>query len=330
MIPTNTDYWRALILYGKFQSTYKIGLGQCLLSYAQENRDKVELDTLAGDFLDLYSERCQTGQPQLATKGRFTYVERELQEIDSGVKSKEQSLPIIKKSALCDMVLKRFNVLNNRVIKAPFYTVTEHDLILNDNLLSIVEEKSDYNVLVDELHSRWDLLEHAYERSNSIELLDVDQYLEHILKKEQRTNLTKLIPTLNGYQQNRCFYCGEELNDIVVDHVIPYQALMHNAIWNLVLAHDFCNENKSDNLPSLYFVENLIARNEYFIASSHPIKNTLAGQLGFTPRVRRKKALQEYTYAKNKIGRMWGGDPHYNPQKDHFYREWVRVLANQF
>ncbi len=328
MIPTNTDYWRALILYGKFQSTYKIALGQCLLSYAQENRDKVDLDTLAGDFLDLYSERCKTGRPQLATKGRFTYVERELREIASGVKNREQSLPIVKKNALTDMVLKRFNVLNNRVISKPFYTVTEHDLILNESLLAIAEERGTRDVLVNELHSRWDLLEHAYERSNNIESLDVDEYLVHILKQEKRTNLTKLIPTLVGYQQNRCFYCGEELYDIAVDHVIPYQALLHNEIWNLVLAHDFCNEQKSDNLPSLHFVDNLIARNEYFIASSHPIKDTLIGQLGLTGRARRKKTLDEYRYAKDKIGRLWGGNLHYDPHKDRYYRQWVRVLAN--
>jgi hypothetical protein len=48
-----------------------------------------------------------------------------------------------------------------------------------------------------------------------------------------------------------------------------------------------------------------------------------------TPRARRKKALGEYAYAKDKVGRTWGGDPHYDPRKDRFYREWVRILANQ-
>jgi hypothetical protein len=185
MIPTSFDYWRALILYGKYQSTYKVGLRYCLLSYAHENRDKVDLDTLAGDFLDLYIERCRNGKPQLATKGRFTYVERELQGINSGTKSRDQSLAIVKKNALCDMVLQRFNVLNNRNISQPFYTVTPHLLVLNENLLSLVGETSNYNILVDELHSRWDLLEHAYERSNNVESLDVDGYLLHILKQEE-------------------------------------------------------------------------------------------------------------------------------------------------
>jgi hypothetical protein len=42
-----------------------------------------------------------------------------------------------------------------------------------------------------------------------------------------------------------------------------------------------------------------------------------------------RRTLDEYTYGKGKIGRTWGGDPHHDPRKDRFYREWVRILANQ-
>ena len=95
-------------------------------------------------------------------------------------------------------------------------------------------------MFLSELASRWDLLEHAYELIHEVEPLDVNEYLTHVIKHEQRKELTPLIPTLNGYQQGRCFYCGEELYEIEVDHVILYQALMHNEIWNLVLSHSFC------------------------------------------------------------------------------------------
>ena len=88
MNPTFTDYWRALILYGINQSTYKMALGHCLLSYAKENVEKVDLDTLAGDFLNLYTERCLAGKPQIAVQGRMTYVEHELQNIKSGTKTR--------------------------------------------------------------------------------------------------------------------------------------------------------------------------------------------------------------------------------------------------
>ena len=53
----------------------------------------------------------------------------------------------------------------------------------------------------------------------------------------ERKPLTHLIPFLNGYQGNVCFYCGEEMGNIHVDHVLPRQVILNDEIWNLVLAH---------------------------------------------------------------------------------------------
>ncbi|MDQ1255003.1 MAG: hypothetical protein QG646_4282 [Euryarchaeota archaeon] len=330
MNPTSKDYWRALILYGKQQSTYKIALGNCLLKYSAENNDRVSLDDLTQDFFDLYAERLKAGKPQQGIMGRKTVVEREIDAINLADKSVEKSLETIKKVSLNDMVLQRFNVLYNRQIPEPFYTTSDDSeyLILNNNLLSIFSD-SEYDMLTSELSSRWDLLEHAFEMMNNIEALDVDEYSNHIIKKEKRTNLTKLIPVLNGYQMGKCFYCGEDLYDIAVDHLIPYQAIMHNKIWNLVLAHRFCNEQKSDNLPPLSYVEDLIIRNEYFIESAHPLKNTLINELGVTKKERIKKIQNEYQYAKNKIGRVWSGYKGYDPKDDSYYRNWVKILGKK-
>ena len=114
-----------------------------------------------------------------------------------------------------------------------------------------------------------------------------------------------------------------------MDHVIPYNALKHNDIWNLVLAHAFCNEQKSDNVPPLHFIEKLIQRNEYFIASSHPLKNTIVEKLGLTPFNRSKKIIDDYRYAKGAIVRIWGGNPNYDPSKDEFYKLVIRSFASE-
>ena len=329
MIPTPTDYWRALILYGKNSSTYKIALGRLLLNYSSNGTDRIDTNDLAGDFFDIYHERCSTGKPQLGMSGRKTVVEHELDAIAAGVKQKGDTLETIRINALQNMVLQRFNVLNNRTIRQPFFHLADGGryLALSDGLLSLSEDQVALRSLNDELVSRWDLLEYAFEHTHRNEELDADELLNYIRRREERTNLTGLIPTLNGYQQGRCFYCGEELYETAVDHVIPYQAVLHNQIWNLVLAHSFCNENKSDNLPPLPFVENLIARNEYFIASAHPIKDTLIQQLGRTPMIRRKKSMDQYMFAKRKIGRIWGGSDSYDPRRDNYYREWVNILG---
>ena len=63
---------------------------------------------------------------------------------------------------------------------------------------------------------------------------------------------------LNGYQEGRCFYCGEPLDQdaIRVDYVIPRAYLYHDEPWNLVLSHENCNGQKTDFLPSRYYIQN--------------------------------------------------------------------------
>lgn len=93
---------------------------------------------------------------------------------------------------------------------------------------------------------------------------------------------------------------------------------MHNQFWNLVLADTFCDENKSDNMAPFHYVENLMALNESFISSAHPLKDTLVCELGATQNQRRQKVMKEYSYAKGKIVRIWGGSDKYDPSKDPF------------
>ena len=90
--PNSTDYWRALILYGKNLSTYKIALGRLLLQYASTNNNRIDMDIVASDFFDLYFDRCKLGKPQLAWKGRFSYVEQQIHEINVGLKKKKRIL----------------------------------------------------------------------------------------------------------------------------------------------------------------------------------------------------------------------------------------------
>ena len=65
-----------------------------------------------------------------------------------------------------------------------------------------------------------------------------------------------------GYQGNVCFYCGEVMTDVHVDHVLPRQIIQRDDIWDLVLAHDHCNQMKSDLLVGPNYIDKLIKRNE--------------------------------------------------------------------
>lgn len=313
-----------------------MALAQCLINSASKSSEKLTLDELAEDFYDIYIERTRAGggKPQNAQLGKKTYVEQEIDAVIHAGKSKQRAIEVVKTQSLQNMVLRKFHNLNNREIPHRFYTVSTDNryLILDNNLFKLFFEDDNGNYqsqfMRSEIVSRWDLLEHAFENIHNVESLDVDQYLEHAIRKKRRTNLTKLVPLLEGYQRGSCFYCNEPLHEeIVVDHVIPYQALMHNQFWNLVLADTFCNENKSDKVAPLHYVENLIARNEFFISSAHPLKDTLVRELGSTYQQRRQKVMSEYSYAKGKIVRIWGGSDKYDPSKDPFYRSWVNFLG---
>ena len=51
------DYWKAIVLYGLNQATYKIALGKTLLELTSQNQSSIYWHTLSESFLDNYIER---------------------------------------------------------------------------------------------------------------------------------------------------------------------------------------------------------------------------------------------------------------------------------
>jgi len=182
--------------------------------------------------------------------------------------------------------------------------------------------------LFKEMDSRWDSLEIGYlQMQESFSLgVTLEEEKEYIINMEERKNLTPLRPLLDQYQHNTCFYCGLPLTkSIHVDHVIPYQAIKHNEMWNLVLSHDDCNEDKLDFIPSEKFIDKLIDRNEFVLRSDLPWKQQLKKELGNTYQERIQKIEKQYNFAKRKIIRMWRGRENYDPSKDENWKKFVRA-----
>lgn len=63
------------------------------------------------------------------------------------------------------------------------------------------------------------------------------------------------------------FYTGDELDmdDISVDHVIPWSFMYSDDIWNLVLTSKSHNSSKSNHIPSKEVFEQLNQRNKALI-----------------------------------------------------------------
>src|SRR4029079_18485598 len=56
-----------------------------------------------------------------------------------------------------------------------------------------------------------------------------------------------------------------------------------DGVWNLVLACPLCNrgiDGKLDSVPSIRLLERLHTRNEFLIASHHPLRETIMAQTG--------------------------------------------------
>jgi 5-methylcytosine-specific restriction endonuclease McrA len=61
-----------------------------------------------------------------------------------------------------------------------------------------------------------------------------------------------------------CQICGNQLpeNDFTLDHVVPFDFVFSDEIWNLIPAHRGCNSKKGARVGSERMIRNLVERNE--------------------------------------------------------------------
>ena len=336
--PTPKDFWRAIILYGSNMSTYKMGLGHLLINYADKNLEKIPLRDLSEDFMGLYADKVKSNKPQSRRKiingseKGLTYVEQESRKIQQEGKNKEKAVDSVLKNSLEKMVLQKFHTLFKRQIPEPFYQLTDTHIILQNNLLELFSDKEN-KAMDTEVMSRWDLLEFGFENITGEESIEIDDNLEFVLKKKKRTQISRLRPVLNGYQDGICFFCGRkfEINDSIhVDHLIPHDAVNHDQIWNLVLSCESCNLWKSNHLPQKHFVQKLIDRNEFVLQSDLPLKEELRKVLGVIPEQREQMIWSQYKIAVDKKLTLWEGDENFSPAKDTLYKEMANWKRDSF
>lgn len=328
---TDKDYWHFLISFGRNASTYKPAWGKVLADLGRTNSDKkIRLSELTEQLFNSYNERTlENHLPQMGQLGKKTVMEHKLDEFRLGRITKEKAVKEVTENVK-GMVAQKFHTLNGIPIPRPFYTLSDdgYSIQPNDSLFNVFADNQNQH-LDNEMDSRWDCLEIGYSQMQQSFSLDVNlekEGEEYIINKEERKNLTPLRYVLDQYQHNTCFYCGEELYDpIHVDHVIPYQAILHNQVWNLVLSHESCNEDKLDFIPSIKFIEKLKERNEFVLKSDLPLKQHLKKDLGNSYQERMKQVDKQYDYAKRKIIRMWRGDNDYDPSEDGNWKKYVRA-----
>ena len=328
------DLWKAIVLYGLNQASYKMALGKVLLQFSKQERYKIRWDELSQAFLDEYVNRLQgNSKPQQATLGRMTKMERIVGSLKNGSVSYEDAIGLVAKEGFSDVV-PRFQTIGNNtnLVGKTFYEFDfGKSLSITDNLLGIAADDSDS--LIGELEARWGLLEGAFSINQSAEKLVLANDIRETFLRYgdiKRANLTDNIPFLSGYQGNTCFYCGEAIKGTPhVDHVLPRQVVMHDHIWNLVLSHPNCNLQKSDKLIGEHFLQKLIFRNENIMGSNHPWKKKISNELGNSKNRRESKTRDLYSKVKIARGEVyWGSGRAFDPRHDDFYKKFVTILNN--
>lgn len=158
-----------------------------------------------------------------------------------------------------------------------------------------------------EVEARWRLVETAWTLGVPASTLSVahDASAESLIVAggQRRRSVGRVRDALSGYQKGCCFHCFAPF-DLSrpapswpdVDHVFPHRLkalglTSVDGLWNLVLSCRACNRGpagKFDAAPASRLVERLWRRNEFYVGSHHPLRETILAQTGNTPDERRR------------------------------------------
>lgn len=324
--PTLENYWRAVILFGRNVASYKFALGHSLLELARKGKEIISLEDLAEPYSRNICNHLNIAYKQGTSKSsQFLDACRKF---NSGEIKKEELLDMTSKRGFVN-VIDAFHVVHAGEIDKRFFTDErkgrEKGIRLTEDLFSLAETYQCQN-LPSEIEARWRLVETAWELNLPRSVLTVaydanDQCLVVNDRALERKPITSCRDALNGYQKGKCFYCfadisvtpkSEDLAD--VDHFFPHTLKAHgvrepiDGVWNLVLACQSCNrgeKGKFMQLPEIRFLERLHQRNDFFIQSHHPLRETLMNQLGDSEPERRALLQSVYKTSKQLLAMNW-------------------------
>lgn len=327
--PTVEDQWRAIILFGRNVASYKFALGKAILQSSPSAGSLVKLEDIALPFALAVCEHLRLEDKQ-ATSASSTFLDgcRQFNQSDKDQQATDRLIGLTVAKGFAN-VIDAFHVVGQDDTPQRFFIderKTNRGIRITDEfgLLSAGMQAPD---LPFEIEARWRLVETAWRLGLNRSMVVTHDAAHGLLLMPdaalRRKAVTSSRHALNGYQQGRCFYCSgpiylsgsESLAD--VDHFFPHAlkraefGSIIDGVWNLVLACRGCNrgaKGKFDRLPSLRLLERLHARNEYLIASHHPLRETLIAQTGSDATDRRQFLSDLHSRAWVALISLWEPD----------------------
>jgi len=320
--------WRSIILFGKNSATYKFAFARCLLDFAEKQQTTVSLEELSKPFANHIVEHLKMNSRQGSSR-TSTFL-NSCRDYISGDLNIDELSNITEKYGFVNVV-DAFQIVNRSEIPNPFYYKDykgkSKKIVITDELLKLKESVQFIN-LEQEVEARWNLVETAWNLKINPALLEVkhdpNKGLIYIESQElRRKDITSVKDALNGYQKGKCFYSFKDIsirsgdyNICDVDHFLPHkhkkehleQGANLDGIWNLVLADQRINRQKSDLVPDEKFLTRLYNRNEFYIVSKHPLAETIINQTGSTKEKRRSFLQKHYNISKGNSIHTWRPD----------------------
>jgi 5-methylcytosine-specific restriction endonuclease McrA len=320
---TPADDWRHVVRFGRNVASYKFALAQSLLALGARQQTVVPMADLALPYARAVCEHLKAEDRQ-STSSRSRFLDA-CRAFNRGEINEAQLADTTVRLGF-ENVIDAFHVSRSSQQTTHRFFEDERKsrqaIVLTDELLQLANGRQ-AAVLPKEVEARWNLVQTAWgvrlgTHVISFELEpDQDAVLLYAPPKFRRPPITGVPAALSGYQDGRCAYCGEEFTDIgnkrvAVDHVLPFVLITRgwpgpdlHQIWNFVLACFGCNSAKSDRPPDPAWMPWLERRNDYFIASHHPLRETLIKQLGPDAKQRHEALAQRYLEATRLIPYPW-------------------------
>ena len=319
--PALTDYWRGIVLFGRNVASYKFALAKTLLELKPAAGTLIKLGDLAEPFSRYVCEHLKLADRQgTSASSRFLSACRGF---NAGSVRKEDLLIATERFGF-NNVIDAFHVVNQADIPKRFFADERESnggIRLTDEFSDLLQAAGAGD-LQTEAEARWRLVETAWDLgvTRHALLIQTDPTFQELfawVKTSRRVSVTSCRAALNGYQKGRCFYCfrGIDMAGATdVDHFFPHVLRERgigrpiDGVWNLVLACFECNrgeKGKFARVPSERLLARLHLRNEFLIASHHPLRETLMAQTGAQSGDRREFLQATYQAALDALLSTW-------------------------
>lgn len=322
---TLESQWRAIILFGKNSATYKFAFAKALLELTYNETTSISLQELSPIFTKSILEHLKTHDRQ-GNSSSSTFLNA-CRRYNRKEITYDNLLGVTEKYGFMNVV-DAFQVVNGGLIQNKFYEKDYNGkskrIVMSDDLLRL-KDSIQFSNFNDEVDARWSLVESAWNLEINPNLLEVkiDDDLQTLFINNEfmrRVDISSAKASLNGYQKGKCFYSFQDISILSrdtklcsVDHFFPHVHKIHisqaganvNGIWNLVLADKFINLDKSSKVPELKYLERLYKRNEFYIASKHPLGETIVNQTGKSAAERRRFLQKQYDLSLNLSVQKW-------------------------